>query len=379
VPIDHRNLPPYVELDPSEPYSPTQIPVSFSFPKGEERMVGSAEFRLSIDLADIGTRVGSTERFSDHVVRVARENIKAPDKLSFVEFRSEPEVRFRARLRVARATVLPRIGPEPPAEGYRIESAAVRAEPAEIDVAVDEFHHELAQRETILIPTEEISVAGARASVRRVAGLLYNTNDGVFPMPTNPTSTVTVFVPIPEIEVERSFPRVPIRYQPIKRRIGATLYPEFASVTVSGPVSQVDRLSSGTILLVPRPNEFLDEERAGESFETLIDASFDGVDPELRDRLRATIEPRFVRVRFYSKEPEVPLETPRPVVTPEPAALPLVRRADQPTTRVLVPRLPLMPEATPPSTTAPTPRRTPVPIPEPTPPPVSNGDSPTSP
>ncbi|MDK2971171.1 MAG: hypothetical protein PWP23_926 [Candidatus Sumerlaeota bacterium] len=385
VPIDYRNLPPYVELDPSEPFTPTQIPVSFSFPKGEERMVGSAEFRLRIDLADMGTRVGSTERYTEYVVRVTRENLKAPDKLSFVEYRSEPEVTFRARLRVARATVVPRLGPEPPAEGYRIETDAIRAEPSEIDVAVDLFHYELAQRETIEIPTEEISVAGARTSLRRVAGLLYNTSDGVYPMPSNPTSTVTVFVPIPEIEVERSFPKVPIRYKPIKRRIGATLSPEFASITVSGPVSQLDRMSSATILLTPRPNEFLDEETAGESFETLIDASFDGIDPELRDRLRATIEPRFVRVRFYAKEPETPIETPTPSLEPEPTPLPVVRRDDRSTTRLLTPPV-IVPARTPqptpsPSPNSPAPRRTPVSIPEPTlrPAAVSPADTPTSP
>lgn len=361
VPVEFRNLPPFVELEPGRTYSPQQIPVSFSFPKGEERMVGSAEFRITLDLGELAQRVGSTERFSEHAVRVSRDNLRAPSGLTFIEFRSEPEVRFNARLRVARAVVRPRLGAAPPAEGFRVETDQVRAEPAEIDVAVDRFHFELAQREQLDISTEEISLAGARASVRRVVGVVYDTQAGVYPMPTNPTNSVTVFVPIPEIEGERSFARVPIRYEPIRRRVGASLLPEFAAVTVTGPVSQLDRLTTSTIRLVPRPNEFLDAEAPGESFETLIDASFEGVDPDALDRLRATIRPRFVRVRFFQREPD-----PAPVVeAPRPTPIPIPTPTPRPTQTPLPPPVAVEDLSTSPSLQRTTPALTPVPIPPP--------------
>lgn len=358
VPIQPEKLPPFIELDPEKPFEPTQIAVSFSFPKGDERMAGSGDFHLRVDLDTLAERVSSTENFTRHTVRLSREMIEAPSKLTFVEFRSEPEVELRARMRVAEALVVPNIVAAEPAEGYRIDKENILVEPSRIDVAVDETRARIAEEGQLLeVTTEPVDLTGEQDFVRRVVGILLEPASGIYPLPDEPVPTIEVFIPIPEIELTREFENIPIRYAPFTKGVQASLAPETATVTVDGPRSVVEGLEPSMIRLRPYLSDFVISETIGESSETLITHSFE-LPEELQNKaedLTATVEPLRVRVRFSASEtPAAP--TPEVAPTPAPSLTP-----------VPTPEAAAIPEPVPTAVPTPTPQPTPEPTPSPSP------------
>lgn len=309
VPVVVTSPPAFVELSPEVPFEPASVPVTFSFPMGDERLASASEYRLVIDASELADRVSSTETFSRHSIIASRNDLRFPSQLTFVEFVESPEITFRVRLRTAEVEVRHQVVDSRPASGHRVIREEIAVEPERITVAVDEARQVLSREQPLSILTEPVDPVGQNRSIRRVVGLLFDSEGGLYPLPDRPSPTVQVYVPITEIEETRVYEDIPIRFGTIRRSVSARLWPEEADVIVLGPIGLLNRLTPEMIRVTPLPNEFIDEEAVGEPFTTSLEVSFDAPDPEFSQRLRAEASPSIVRIQFYEvTEPVEPVE-----------------------------------------------------------------------
>lgn len=324
VPVVLNNLPPFIELNPDKPYEPERLPITFSFAKGDESMATSGDFRVVLDLANL--RVGNTEDYRAHTIRIDRTNVQFPEQLTLLEFAAPPAVTLNARMLVASAKVVPVIDGDPP-QGYWVDRTGISAEPSEVNIAVSPKRFEDSMRQTLSIMTEAIDVSRMRQNTPRPVGLVFKPEEGLFPF--EDSRSVVVFIPVREESTDAVFEQVPINYDPQLAARTATLDPLAADVTVTGPRSVIARLSKDLIVLGPRSSDFLEAETIGESFETLIDAAFETFDESDTRQLRVQIDPPQVVVTFHALEEAAPTPAddattpaPAPAPTPAPMAVP---------------------------------------------------------
>ncbi len=323
VPVYYENLPDYIEL---QDYNPKNIAVSFSLAKGDDPLTSASEkFRATVDLTRLVERNIQTESFKEISLPVERTKLDYPKKLTFIAFEDTPAVTFSARLRVAMARIEVNLVGDHPAMGYRIDRQNIVMNPNEIYVAVDQKRYEQSLTNQLVIKTEPIDVTGKQVGITGLYRVLYGETDGIFPVPGR-AETVEIMVPIQEVESTRVYHNIPVRYETLKRGVRAELTPSNVTVSVEGPPSLLTQLQPAMIRLTPRTTKFLDEERIGDSVETAIEISYLTADEKFQKRLKATLDPSLVLVRFFPHTDavpiDIPLETPIPVIESTPTPVP---------------------------------------------------------
>ncbi len=308
VPVIVDNQPEFIEFD---GFEPSNVAVKFTLRTGDETLARDpGRFRIIIDAAALRNRVAVSESFVEYPIDVTRDMLEFPERLTFSSFDDSPaRVTFRARPRIARVPVTPNIiNVGSPAEGYRVDLDKIQIDPPEVLVAVDEIRQMLALRSQIRISTEPIDVGGRREQVSGLYALVMSSEQGFFPVPGQAAPSVEVIIPIPEIQTQRVFSDLPIRYQPISASVRALLDPPTATVTIDGPQSIVQELLPEDILLFPRPVAFLDEEQVGEIVDTSLEVRFSSRFVNNADKLKpAIIAPSLVKIRFIPLETKPPL------------------------------------------------------------------------
>jgi len=304
-----------------ESIEPKTVPVAFTMKKVDEGLVRAADqFRITLDLTDIEEDAGIGEA-ADIRMTVAPTQLKHPAELTPSTGAEKIEIVVRARVRTVEARVVPRFAPGNPPEGYYVDRERIELDTQTVQVAVSRLPQ---PGEPLIVETVPIDVSGRTETLVGDFDLDYDDTRGIFPLPRRKREPVNVVVPILERTEERRFPDVEILYQPIKQNVRADVSPRTVDISVSGPQSIVREIAPEMLKLSPKPNQALDGETVGRTVDCAIELKYDGLDEKKRARLKATLSPSVVVVRFSSADerPLIPLIVPPLDATPTPAPTP---------------------------------------------------------
>lgn len=343
VRIVPKNLPATVELK----LDPETIPVTFTFPRRNERFLTSENFQVELDLEGIELKENITrgleqrERIEIGDVQPHAE-MEIPRSIVAISFPRTNRVTWTARLLTATARIEPVIEGQP-ATGFIWRPDDVSVEPKEITVAVTRQFHEQLQLRGGTVPTirtQPFSIAGRADVVDGTVVLQYPA--GLAPFPPAPVLSVSITVPVQEEQVERRITGVPVEYQLLRRNVTARTDPSTIDVLVSGPKSQVEPITASAILV----SALGASEEPGRSSEVRLRVSL-REPPANATRIQVEPDPKVAMVTIE----ELATPTPSPTATPAPTTAP----SPSPT-----------PTATPEPTATPMPSPSPSPEPMPT-------------
>lgn len=299
--VVHTGVPPMIEIESIEPKT---LLVSFTMKKADEDLARAADqFRATIDLSDIGDEAGIGEAMDIKYI-VTQQQLRYPQELDPSTGADKLEVTIRARVRTTEAKVVPRFTPGNPPEGYYVDRERIELGTETVQVAVSRMP---APGEEVVIETMPIDVAGRTETLVGDFDLDYDETRGIFPLPRRKRESISIVVPILERTEERRFSDIEVQYQPIKQSVRADLSPRTVDVAISGPQSIVGEITREMLKLSPKPNQALDNETPGLTVDCAIELKYEGLDEKRRSRLKATLAPSVVVVRFSSSDERAPL------------------------------------------------------------------------
>jgi len=247
APVRLVNVPDNVQAN---PVPTNMVEVNLIFPKSFLKNIlepGKIQVRLPVEGIEAKAGVDSFRSSTYPLLPSMVQTGDLPPSVRVLGVTPE-NLTVEARLNAVEAEVRPRVTGEP-GPGYELRE--VQASPAKVELTGSA--EALAQLQTPaglhVVVTEPVSIAGRNGSVSVGADLALPA--GVRPVNPQTSARVEVTADIKEKRVTRTFKNVPITYVPLRTNLKVTIQPPKTTVTVKGPRSKVDALTSDTFRFAP--------------------------------------------------------------------------------------------------------------------------------